>query len=236
MQTTSKLFFALLTVLIGLTLSGVSFAQRTGNFQMFNRAGADNSPNVLENIYNPLTSIDSPMSATGLQMEQIANTMDSIVQKAFSPMIEQNSVDNPNAAATTVTSAIDGQLVVENSMSTAQEILLPPITGSTNRYPPRMMFNISDFPKPVEVSSQHRKNLDTLASHCEQRFGLDGRLKLVTNCSASGAQRQTELVIKGTVDSERQSRMIEMLVQMSPGIDKVRNELAVIPSLHPTEQ
>ena len=231
-----RYFTLLLTFLVAFWATGSAFGQRTGNFQLFDRSA--NSPNILQNISNPVSRIDSPMSVTGMQMEQISKTMDDIVQKAFEPIIEQNTAPAPGTAAANgaidfMSSAIEGQLVVEDPSAVVNPVVLPPIDGNTSMYTPRLMLEAGDFQQPADMEVRERKQLAMLLKQCEERFELKGRIKLVPSRSLVGSKSRTVLLLQGTVDFPHQSRMIELLAQMSPGVDTVRNELDVIPSLNP---
>ena len=126
-------------------------------------------------------------------------------------------------------STIEGPLVIEVATPEVNVSTVEAVDSLTQRYPPRLKINFSEFPlRSLESAkrAQNGRNAKMLTEIVAQR--IQTRLHLP----------QLELVVKdrtatisGTVETERQRDLVARMLRFEPGIDAVQNELTVVPSV-----
>ncbi len=87
-------------------------------------------------------------------------------------------------------------------------------------YPPRLEVDFRQFPTYAAAPPEYReKQVAKMNKLIQTRFGK----------TVSAIDRENVIHLRGTVESERQKRVLELYVKMEPGIREVRNELTVQP-------
>ena len=132
-----------------------------------------------------------------------------------------------------VKSAIEGTLVTEETAPTVNLESVEAIDAKTQRYSPRLKLDFGEFPlrrisgnfsgtvKDDGVEELEQTNT-SLTNEIVRR--IQNRLKLET-VRFEFKNRTARLT--GSVSTQRQRELIEVMLRMEPGIDMVKNELVV---------
>ncbi len=162
-------------------------------------------------------SVDSILSSMTGEGGKDVSLADEIDKKMMSSMSE--SAAPAQNTAETVQSAIEGKLVVEEVIPEINKKVVEAIDSKTNRYPPRLEVDFTSFPLSRTEVSTNSKATARMTRQLQSRLQLD-----------NGVQIQFQgrtACLRGTVPTERQKELAEMMLRFEPGIDAVKNELTV---------
>ncbi len=192
---------------------------------MFN-VNPDNreSGNILDLLSNPVNQVPNPF-------EKISENIDALMPPDMD-LHNRNMVElsvgrmtgmlGPGAGTVPEGDgplAVEGPLVVEEDTAGINQGILEPIDPDTRMYTPRLSVDFREFPRVRETPAVWDRNLDRLAKHLKNRLRLAGPITV---------ERKGEtVVLRGTVATEREARLIEVIARTTPGVDQLRNELAV---------
>ena len=112
--------------------------------------------------------------------------------------------------------------------------IIEAVDSKTKRYAPRLRVNFAEFPlrslTPTTQTDNENKNgtlktrTGTPANVLAQR--LQSRLRVP---QIDLAVNDRTVIVSGTVTTERQRSLAESMLRFEPGIDRVQNEITVVP-------
>ena len=106
----------------------------------------------------------------------------------------------------------------------------------TARYTPRLRINFDEFPLVSLISTE---KTDSEESNGRSTNGRSARNGATTNVIIKRIQNRLRLphidlvvqdrvaTVSGTVETERQRKLVESMLRFEPGINSVRNEITV---------
>ena len=128
---------------------------------------------------------------------------------------------------------LEGQIVIEPEAPGVNRII-EAIDSKTKRYAPRLRVNFAEFPlrslTPATQMDNENKNgtlktrTGTPANALAQR--VQSRLRVP---QIDLAINDRTVIVSGTVTTERQRSLVESMLRFEPGIDRVQNEITVVP-------
>ncbi len=215
-------------------LSGIQGVR--GQYQMFDTTNAPpNGGNLLDHLVDPVSQQSNPMDKLDKSIDvMMGRSIDAYNQLATQQVVGKFSGPPVAGAGTPLNTAVElgssltgleGPLTVEEVVSDINRSLAP-IGTDVAMYSPRLSIDFQDFPRVHDSAVKLDANLDALTRHLENRLALTGRIELV--------QEDTEIVLRGTVDSSRQYRLTEMVARTTPGVNRLRNELTIEPPVRST--
>lgn len=192
-----------------------------------------NSGNLLEMIANEQRDLENPFEKAPNAFELMKTSIESLSQKMVETIVvesERRPEDVVQGAGTyglASGAGVDpnGSLIVEDVVPQANRGTVSMIDAKTKRYNPRLRIDFNEYPTISGNAKTAAGRMDRVTAQVEKRLNLKDRISL--------EPLGEETVIRGSVDTPRQRELVESMVRMSPGIDRIRNELKVAPTLNP---
>ena len=164
--------------------------------------------------------------AAHAQLPGAGFTIDSIFQSFTVEGAMGQFMDTPAPVEQQV-SAIEGPLVVEIEVSEVNQTAAEVIDSRTGLYPPRLKINFAEFPlRTLANGANNVRNgrngasTDVIVQRIQNRLRLS-QINLVVEDRVA--------IVSGTVATERQRNLVASMLRFEPGIDTVKNEIAVVP-------
>jgi len=126
-------------------------------------------------------------------------------------------------------STIEGPLVISADVPETNRTVVTATDTRTGRYSPRLKINFAEFPLrsfTETTRSNNGRNVQTGTPTEIIARRIQDRLR-VPEFDLAIADRTA--IISGTVETERQRKLIESMLRFEPGISAVRNEIKIVP-------
>lgn len=198
--------------------------------QVFNIPPGTKPDDLLTILNNPIDTMPNPLDQIGSRLDTMMDrSIETYTQQGVQNVLLNEALRRQSAAGSSGLTAPSGLSAIDESLNINAEELelnreaLGAVDANTQRYNPRLEVDFREFPRVRERPKIRDENLVKLKKHLEKRLGLKGGIELVPEGE--------EIVIRGTVDSERQARLVRQVAMTTPGIDRLRDELKVLPSL-----
>lgn len=199
------------TVCLFLAANSTLFAQMSlpGADDMFSSLSGDGKPLSISETVKEVMSIQRTKTPTENTMETVKTAQDA-----------------------------DGPLVVEETIPAINKEVVEAIDPKTKRYPPRVQLNFKEFPlrtiarKPATGSqpiSDWTATQDFSGKPIKtEAQKITDRIRDRTGQKAFGIEFQGRRArLFGSVETERQKELAEIMLRFEPGIDSIKNELVV---------
>lgn len=178
-----------------------------------------------EDMFSSLSGDGKPLSIS----ETVKEVMS--IQRTKTPT--ENTMETVKTAQDAA-----GPLVVEETISEINKEVVEAIDPKTKRYPPRIQLDFKEFPlrtiaRKQETGSQPISDWTVTQSFSNKSVKTEAqkitdRIRDRLGQKAFGIKfqgRQARLF--GSVETERQKELAEIMLRFEPGIDSVKNELVV---------
>lgn len=164
---------------------------------------------------NGMPSIDDMISSIsgGVKDFSLADSIQDMMTSMGSDTLTENTED-------TVRSAVEGPLVVEETVPEVNKELVEAIDTKTKRYSPRLRIDFTEFPLQRLSSGVSGPNVSGSSNDIQRRL----RARLRSEDIKVDFNGRTARLF-GAVESARQREIAEIMLRLEPGVDVVKNEL-----------
>ncbi|MCL2744856.1 MAG: BON domain-containing protein [Planctomycetaceae bacterium] len=184
----------------------------------------------------PSVEMPSLFSAGGEQ-----TSISDIIKRAMAA--PQMNVVTENTAENVKSAIIEGPLVVEEIIPETNQEIVEAIDPKTKRYPPRIQLNFKEFPLiKIENTIKNTAN-NTVQKNTVQKAGepetfavtnlhradlISNRIRLRTKQNGINIDfKDRTAILTGTVETQRQIELAEIMLRFEPGVDKIENKLTL---------